>query len=634
MPTKILKYILILLFIQAIIPCFGQQNINIRFDNPHPNRNFNISKEINSSQNKYNIYYQELNFEVAPEIYYIKGIVKIYYKALSNLDSLVLDLSNSLQIDSIKKNDTQLIFSHQNNRIYIDSDDILANTKDSLTIFYQGSPSKENNAFFISVQDSSSYIPVLSTLSEPYGASDWWPCKNTLTDKIDSIDINITCPKPYKGISLGLLAKVDTLPNQIRYHWKHKYPVVPYLVSISVSDYEEYHSYIHYNDTDSVIFLNYLYKQNLYDKKWNIDRTEAFFNLFDSLFIPYPFSEEKYGHVEFPILGGMEHQTISSMGKFDFEIISHELAHQWFGDYLTCGSWEDLWLNEGFATYLTGLCFENMLEGYYWPYWKELTIDRITQDSTGSVFPVDTTDFRNLFDSRLTYRKASYLLHLIRWTIGGEDFFQSIRNYLNNEDLAFSFAQTPNLITEFEQQADTSLTQIMNDWFYGEGYPIYNIKWSQDSVFEILLNQKSALEDSHFFQLHVPVRLQGENDSLDLRLNNQYNNQEYIINIGFKVDTVIFDPERWLISKYSICTEQKEITEAQEIIIYPNPFQNIINIETSEDITRISIYNTKGQSIGFNTTGNSIDTKTISPGIYMLNIKTSKEIFIKKIIKL
>ena len=634
MLTKILKYTLIILLIHVIIPCSAQHNINIQFDNPHPNRSFNAPKVINNNQSKYNIFYQKLSFDVDPRIYYIKGEAIIYYKALLPLDSLVLNLSNNLHIDSITKGDFQLLFTHQNHQIHIDCDNISMNSIDSLNIFYRGAPSKDNDAFFISVQDSIDYIPVLATLSEPYGASDWWPCKNTLTDKIDSLDINITCPKPYKGISLGLLTKVDTLSNMLRYHWKHRYPVVPYLVAISVSDYEEYHSYIHYSKSDSILFLNYLYKNNLQYKKWNIDRTEAFYNLFDSLFIPYPFLKEKYGHVEFPILGGMEHQTISSMGKFDFEIISHELAHQWFGDYLTCGSWEDLWLNEGFASYLTGLCFENMLDGYYWPYWKELTIDKITKDSTGTVFPSDTTDKAKLFDSRLTYRKASYLLHLVRWTIGDKNFFQGIKNYLHNEELAYNFVQTPNLIYEFEQQADTSLTQVMNDWFYGEGYPIYDIKWSQNSKLSIQINQESALNDEHFYKLYVPVKLLGENDSLELRLNNQHNNQEYTFNIDFKVDTMIFDPEQWLISKYSVCTEEKEIIKTPNINVYPNPFREIINIETSENITNISIHDTKGQSIEFNIVDNIIYTKTISPGIYILSIKTSKKIFTTKLIKL
>ena len=632
MPANIVKYSLIILLKLIIISCFAQQNINIRLENPHPYRNSTITKEIKSNQNDFDIYFQELNFEIDPSIYYIKGEVRIFYKSLVDLDSLIIDLNNSLQIDSIKKNNTVLLFSHQNNQVDIDIDNLSQNSQDSLTIYYQGAPTKQNHAFFIDVQDSIDLIPVLATLSEPYGASDWWPCKNTLTDKIDSLDINISCPKGNKAISLGLLSKVDTLHSKLIFHWEHRYPVVPYLVAISVSDYETYHSYIHYNNTDSLLFLNYLYKNNLYNKKWNIDRTELFFNLFDSLFVPYPFPKEKYGHVEFPILGGMEHQTISSMGKFDFEIISHELAHQWFGDYLTCGSWEDIWLNEGFATYLTGLCYENMLDGYFWPYWKELTIDKITEDSTGTVFPSDTTNFRTLFDSRLTYRKASYLLHLIRWTIGDKDFFQAINNYLNNSELAYNFTKTPKLIAEFEQQADTSLSQIMNDWFYGEGYPIFDISWSQDSKFNIQINQKSALNNNHFFELYIPIKLLGENDSLNLRINNSFNQQHYSFNVNFEVDTVIFDPQKWLISKYSIC--KKEVYKSDNINIYPNPFMDIVNIQSSEKIKSISVYNTKGQAIKYIQNKNYINLSNSNSGLYFLYIETTESLTVRKIIKL
>ena len=88
-------------------------------------------------------------------------------------------------------------------------------------------------------------------------------------------------------------------------------------------------------------------------------------NFFEATFTPYPFRNEKYGHAQFGWGGGMEHTTVSFMtarvsGAYSRSLIAHEMAHQWFGDKITCGSWRDIWLNEGFATYLASLVIENL----------------------------------------------------------------------------------------------------------------------------------------------------------------------------------------------------------------------------------------------------------------------------------
>jgi aminopeptidase N len=87
----------------------------------------------------------------------------------------------------------------------------------------------------------------------------------------------------------------------------------------------------------------------------------------------------------------MEHQTMSFMGSFGHELMAHELAHSWFGNKITTASWEDIWINEGFATYLTGLTYEHLFDGYYWPFWKKQNISWVTSQPGGSVHVDDTT---------------------------------------------------------------------------------------------------------------------------------------------------------------------------------------------------------------------------------------------------
>src|SRR5690606_1979392 len=147
----------------------------------------------------------------------------------------------------------------------------------------------------------------------------------------------------------------------------------------------------------------------------------------DSLIGPYPFPSEKYGHAQFSWPGGMEHQTMSFMGNFAFELIAHELIHQWFGNMVTCGSWQDIFLNEGFATYLTGVCVENLLEEQWWDRWKSVRKDIVFEKPDGSIFVSDTTEVPVIFNGRLTYTKGAYLLHMLRWILGDESFFRVLK---------------------------------------------------------------------------------------------------------------------------------------------------------------------------------------------------------------
>ncbi len=632
--TKVQNYLLLLLLCYAFTNITAQQNIRTE---RHPiHKNINLKSYVSELDvSKYNIIYQQLNFKINPAILYIEGAVTFHYQAETSLDTLVLNLSDSLTVDSVKRSNTHLIFQHQNNSIRININDIPEGNIDSLTVFYRGRPDETHNAFFIDVQDEVSQIPVLATLSEPYGASDWFPCKNTLTDKIDSLDINITAPIGNIGVSHGLLQGVDTNGTEVTYRWKHRYPIAPYLVSIAVSDYLEHHRYLHLPSGDSVRFENYLYHQNYNFNVNEIAKTDYFFPIFDSLFSPYPFANEKYGHVQFPMGGGMEHQTISSMGRFDFGIISHELAHQWFGDYITCGSWLDLWLNEGFATYSTGLCFEAIHPDSYWSSWKEYSVGTIVSENTGTVIPNDTLDFNDLFSFRLTYRKASYLLHMIRWTIGDEAFFEAIKNYLSDENLAFSFAKTPQLIAHFEQVADTSLSTFMDDWFYGEGYPIFDIEWSQDENqnLYIEMSQSDASLNDRFFELYVPLRLVGENDSLDIRIHHHSNNQMFIKNINFEVTDVKFDPDLWLISKNTSVVNGVEEEGKHRPKLYPNPTNGLLYLPLNSNINSVSILDSKGVRQNIRIKDNLIDISELPRGFYTVQFSVNGRLTHQKIIK-
>ncbi len=360
----------------------------------------NFSKKAafveNSDYNSYDLIYQKMVWEIDPAFRYIKG--EITSKIMSASDSLVLitfDLSDSLNVDSVVYNKNLLEYTHSNNKLKITFPDTLRmNETDSFSVVYSGIPASSGYGTF--VQTTHNNVPVIWTLSEPYGAKDWWPCKESLFDKIDSIDIIVTCPEQYRTASNGIVV-ADTVINGFRtMHWKHRYPIATYLVAIAITNYSVYSDFVDLSENRKLEILNYVFPENLYNAKQNTGVTVDFIKLYNQLIGEYPFSSEKYGHAQFGWGGGMEHQSMSFMTNFGFNIVAHELAHQWFGDYITTGNWHDIWLNEGFATYFNGLVYENIRPENEWLTWKRNNVAQIISSSDGSVYVEHTTNINRI----------------------------------------------------------------------------------------------------------------------------------------------------------------------------------------------------------------------------------------------
>ena len=251
---------------------------------------------------------------------------------------------------------------------------------------------------------------------------------------------------------------------------------------------------------------NYVYPEDSLAATDDTPMLIAQMQLYSNLFGEYPFANEQYGHAQFNYGGGMEHQTMSFMGGFSFELMAHELAHQWFGDKVTCGSWEDLWLNEGFATYLSGLCYEHLAPEKWLPF-KYSQRDNITSRPDGSVRVQDTTSIQRLFSGRLTYAKGGFLVHMLRWVCGDDAFYAGCRNYLSDPALQYGSARTPQLKAHLEAASGMDLTEFFADWYVGEGYPIYKIRWSQnmDNTVTVEVNQTTSHPSVPFFEMPIPM---------------------------------------------------------------------------------------------------------------------------------
>lgn len=581
--------------------------------------------ELTTGQEDYDIVYHRCEWNIDPSQYYIAGKVTTYFTSLiASLDSVVFNLSNSLSVDSVWHQNTTVSFIHASDLliIYLPSP-ITQNQLDSVSIFYHGAP---NNSGFGSFDTAShNGVPALWTLSEPYGGSDWWPCKNTLSDKADSLDVWITTPSQYKAASNGILVATTNNGSQTTYYWKHRYPIATYLICLAVTNYVEYSHYVPFGSTITEV-LHYVYPEDSATAAAQTPYIVPIMQLYDTLFGVYPFVNEKYGHCQFGWGGGMEHQTFSFMGGFDFELQAHELAHQWFGDKITCGSWEDIWLNEGFATYLSGLCYEH-LAPFWWPVFISQRMNYVTSQPDGSVWCNDTTDVNRIFDGRLSYAKGSMILHQLRWVMGDSAFFAAINNYLNDPVLQYGYARTYHLKSHLESAYGSSLTWYFNDWFTGEGYPSYQIGWSQTgNIFQISIYQTQSHNSVSFFELPLPFKLVGQQNDTMIRLMHSYSGESFSFPVSFQVTNVLFDPDKWIISKNNVITAlHQPVRPAQTITLYPNPCSEQVHITTPSETFTLRLYNMEGQLLREkHYYGNDaiLETTTLPQGCYHIEVTT------------
>lgn len=501
----------------------------------------------------YELGYQRCFWAVDPAVHFIRGHITSYFTPKAGpLQEIDFDLSLNMQVDSVIYHGLPAAFSQNSGDILLIQlpAPVPGGQIDSITVYYQGAP-QVGQGFGTFQTATHNGTPVLWTLSEPFGAKEWWPCKQSLTDKADSIDIHVTVPAGYKVASNGLLRSVTPGPGgTATHHWHSKYPIAAYLVAIGVTNYEEYTDLVPYPG-GNIPVLNYWYPEFVDQAQTETGVTVEIMQLFNQRASLYPFFEEKYGHAHFGFGGGMEHQTMSFMIGASYGLIAHELAHQWFGDKVTCGSWQDIWLNEGFATYFEGLSREAYFSPTTWYNWKLGKKNSATSQPGGSVFVTDTTDIYRIFDGRLSYNKGAYLLHMLRWLLGDDAFFQGIRNYAADPKLAYGYARTADLQAHLEAAGGQNLDRFFEQWFYGEGYPTYSLFWSHNKGWlEGWLEQTpSAPASVPVFDIPVPVRVYGlDRDTTVVVYPGANGTGWYSVFLPFEIDSVVIDPELWILS--------------------------------------------------------------------------------------
>lgn len=598
-----------------------------------------MNAAINPNTQNYDVTYHELRFEVNPlnTSPHISGQVKTTYKALQNMSTVTFDLAQQLVVSSVKLGNIPLAFTQGTNQLVITLPSTqFAGTSATVTIIYAGVAPQDEQAF---VRSTHAGAPIIWTLSEPFGARDWWPCKQDLTDKVDSIDVYIKAPSQFVAVSNGVEQSQTVTGLSKTTHFRHNYPIPAYLIAIAVTNYQVFTQQAGTAPNQFPI-VNYIYPENYNLAVNQAAQTLPIMNLFETQFGTYPFASEKYGHAQCGFGGGMEHSTVSFMGDFSRGLIAHELGHQWFGNKITCSGWQDIWLNEGFATYLSGLVIEELDGAEAFVEWKADEINYITSQAGGAVYltPLQATNSSRIFSSRLSYSKGGMVVEMLRWKLGDVNFFQALRNYLNDPELAYGFAVTTDLIAHLEAVSGLDLTEFFNDWVFQQGYPSYQVTASNTSpgTARITLNQSQSHPSVTFFEMPVEVRVFGVGgQQLDVVLNHTSNNQTFDINVPFAITSVTFDPNKHIISKNNTALLQTQNNVFEyDIKVYPNPAKSTITVDIPAQIVleNITVFNNLGQQV-LTTKTASVDLSSLPAGVHFLTIVTSEGTYKKKFIK-
>lgn len=595
-----------------------------------------------SKMNNYDVYFYKLDVDVENNSTYISGNVSIYAKALATFSQFVFELHDSLQIDSVIINNSKNTFTRNNGIVTVSiNGSIPINSSIKAIIYYRGNTPQDNSS--ANGNGFSTYSNVTWSLSESYVASEWWPCKQVLYDKADSSEVWITTDSINKAGSNGLLKNITNLPNgKKRYEWKSHYPIDYYLISVTVAKYFEYDLYAHpVGYSDSILIQNYIYDTSVISA---LNFTPTFIEMYSQLFGLYPFAAEKYGHCMAPIHGGMEHQTMTTLGPssaYTFDIITHELAHQWFGDLVTCGSWADIWLNEGFASYCEYISNEKLATGNAITWMNGAMTD--AKYAWGWVYVHDTLNTSTLFNLYSSYKKGAVILHMLRYEINNDSlFFLGLRNYLNAHK--YSIAASTDFQKEMENVSGKNLGNFFNQWLYGLGYPVISAKWNQlNYKVMVMLTQTSTNASTPIFKTSVDIKFLYNGGDTLVKVLFDSSTKMYSFTLKNKlVNNIAIDPNDRILNDLGTITYDATFNAVDnldetknELIIYPNPANDKLNL-TNAVGCKVEIFDISGKIIlskNISEINSSLDVSELVNGFYFIRIEKNGAVSNLKFVK-
>lgn len=584
----------------------------------------------------------------------ISGVVTITAKAIKdNFDSFEFQLHDNYTIDSILLGNQKVVLlsPSKHRKMAYFATPIAKNQLFKVSIFYKGKAPLSSNNWgngIVQKKDSKYNAEVMYSLSVPYHALEWFPSKQVLSDLVDSVTMRITTDFENTVISNGLqISDIPKVNNKHSVTWKTYYPINFYLISFAIGKYTPYHFDVKLpNKVEKMPVMNYVYNSTALTKQKPIlDKLGDFLTNYSNLFGLYPFSNEKFGTVEVPLSGGMEHQTIVNLATdYDKYLAAHEMAHQWWGDNVNVNSYHDVWLNEGWATYCEYLTAEKIYASEARGILDNFHTSGLSQ-AESRVYIADTTDFTTIYNFNNVYMKGAAIIHTLRYEIGNDSlFFAALTKYQlkfkNKSVTALDLKQT------LEKETGKDLTLFFDQWYYGYGYPKFSITWAnkEDKLYIKSLQNTSSLK-TPLFKTNVEFLVKRENkaDTI-ITVNQSVNEQSYIVGGLSNVKSISLDPRNVILNKLTSLKQDQNLISVNNVIpessiqVFPNPAKSVINIHT-ELLGNwfVEVFDAKGNKV-LNTESHNfnkqINVNELTSGSYFLKITSSDAKIWSKIISI
>ncbi len=533
------------------------------------------------AQNALNVIDYNVQLIVEPELHLIRGSARLELSARQRLDKISLDLVR-LNVDSVFVNGRPAPFSRDDRYLVIDTD---ANAEDQIVvrIVYHGDPSRTQTGGFFWGEDYHYTMGEGIDVQDPSMLKYWIPCNDIPSDKA-TFALRITVPDDLWALSNGDLVEITpgVMKETLEYHWRSSVPIATYLVALTIGPYASFQdSYLSLTGK-TIPIVHYVFPRDLEKAQFDWATVPDVMDVFEQLFGPYPF--DRYGMVQIPGGGGaMEHQTLSSLyenlvtGDRRFEyIVVHELAHQWWGNWVTLTDWREIWLNEGFASYSEALYAEassgDSALAVVMQTFKNAYLSDVGKRGHFSIY-----DPEYAWGSTV-YRKGAWILHMLRWVTGDDVFFTILKEY--GRQFAYSNATLGNFIAVAEQQSGMDLKWFFSQWLYGQGFPVFDLYWNYSRVsedrYDVFLRVEQSQSTPTRFQMPIELTI---TTSLEIRTDTLWVSEEggrFNWSLQGNPQILTLDPHNWILKDIRVRSEPlpghlppDRFALTQN---YPNPF--------------------------------------------------------------